>query len=381
MIPPTLEVHKQTSDIDLFSHDSTHVRLVIEAEKQSDLARSKAREILQKYSKDYNEDGEKKNEETGMEENRDDGFQSTIEKYSQSPYINCINQYSPEEDEEAKRDENEGVFDKGELEDLTDDDVAQIARFLQPLSPKGLRRNKAKKVSGQFEFKRINNGAISVVKSNRKLEIITNPDDILEHAEAFAASKKNTKKNKKGGFSPKKGKKGGLRRRFSFSSRSRGGTTDSGIYTDDACLKISSSQSQTEAYINSMNDKSPTTAVAAAAVNPLNKEVKTGDLPPIPTKKKPAERRFSIVAPSSVATASDVDGEEIISVVSNISDISEVSVAEKYKNRGPTVLTKAMLEQAVIPDTICLKYKKKQTKMQSLGLKMKRKLSFGKRQI
>ena len=381
MIRPTLEVNKQSSDIDLFSHDSTHVRLVIEAEKQSDLARTKAREILQKYSKDYNEDGEKKNEEPGMQENRDDGFQSTIEKYSQSPYIHCMDQYSPEEDEEAKRDENEGVFDKGGLEDLTDDDVAQIARCLQPLSPKGLRRNKAKKVSGQFEFKRINNGAISVVKSNRKLEIITNPDDILEHAEAFAAAKKNTKK-KKGGFSPKKGKKGGLKRRFSFSSRSRGGATDSGVFTDDACLKMSSSQSQTEAYINSMNDNSPKTA-AVAVVNPLKKEVKNGDLPPIPTKKKPAVRRLSIVAPSSVATASDgdVDGEEIISVVSNISEISEVSVAEKYKNRGPVVLTKAMLEQAVIPDTICLKYRKKQTKMQSLGLKMKRKLSFGKRQI
>jgi len=60
-----------------------------------------------------------------------------------------------------------------------------------------------------------------------------------------------------------------------------------------------------------------------------------------------------------------------------MSDLSDVSVSDKVKQRGPVVLTEAMLETAVIPDSICLKKNIKLTKMASL----RRKLSFSKGKI
>ena len=311
-------------------------------------------DILQKYSN-----------QMGEVENRDDTYPG---QYSASPYINCRNQYEndnennddgQESNDGSQKQQRHGIFD--ENFDLTEEDLEQIARCLLPLSPKGLKKNKAKQVSGRFEFKRINTGAVSVVKSHQKLDVMS-PEDLPSPKEREGAAKHGKQKD----FSPKKGKRGGLRRRFSFSSnRSKSGKdVDSGIHTDDALFHGYEEQEQKQ--------KSPTK-------QGLDKKIKAGDLPPKPSPRSKPKRELSesVGAPSSRATASDVDHEEVISVESDMSDLSEMSIAEKAKERGPIVLTEAMLKTAVIPDTICLKKNVKLTKMEAL----RRKLSFSKGKI
>ena len=357
---PRLDEHETSEQtLDLFSHDSTHVHLVIEAEKQSTIAREKAMEILQKYSNQMAET-----------ETRDDTYPG---QYSASPYINCRNQYVNDNDNEndaadddgqksndgSQLQQRHGIFDH-DFDELTEEDLEQIARCLLPLCPKALRKNKAKQVSGRFEFKRIITGAVSVVKSHQKLDIMS-PEDLSVMKEREGAPKNGKQRD----FSPKKGKRGGLRRRFSFSSRSKAGKdVDSGIYTDDALFHGDGGQEEKQM---------PPTKKG------LNKKAKAGDLPPKPSPRPKPKRALSesVGAPSSRATASDADHEEVISVESDLSDLSETSISEKARERGPIVLTEAMLQTAVIPDMICLKKKVKLTKLEVL----RRKLSFSKGKI
>jgi hypothetical protein len=381
------EYSKSEQTLDLFSHDSTHVRLVLEAEKQSNLARSKAMDILQKYSKDYGIDNDDDEKHRDMEnpsgyEERDEQDLVIDDQNMDSPYIQTRSQFidingqdSPQdldaqsfagsEGEQVKND----VFDE-KCDELTEEDLEHIAYCLLPLSPKGLRKNKAKHISGRFEFRRINSGSVSVVKSHQTLSIMS-PEELKKQQGGLEVGKKTIKTRKDpNDFSPKKGKPGGLRRRFSFSSRSRASRDfDSGIHTDDACLH------GTDDDVNNKERKQPHSTPLHSS--PLHKEVKKGDLPPKPTPKPKPVRKMSLGAPSSRATASDVDYDEVISAITNMSDISEVSIAEKAKERGPIVLTEAMLKTAIIPETICLKTKVKLTKIEVL----KRKFSFGKGKI
>lgn len=383
------EFNKSEQTLDVFSHDSTHVRLVLEAERQSNLARSKAMDILQKYSKDYGMDNNDDNnlqtelDNAYSDEDRDDRNLG-IDQNPESPYVQTRSQFidmngqdTPQdldvqslagsEGEQLKND----VFDE-KCDELTEEDLEHIAHCLLPLSPKGIKKNKAKQVSGRFEFRKINSGSVSVVKSHQKLSIMS-PDD-LKKQQGESAIDKNAIKTRKdqNDFSPKKGKPGGLRRKFSFSSRSRASKdVDSGIHTDDACLHGTATDDE-----SNIKDRKQSHSTQIHS-SPLQKEVKEGDLPPKPTPKPKPVRKMSMGAPSSRATASDVDYDEVISAITNMSDISEVSIAEKAKERGPVVLTEAMLKTAVIPETICLKTKVKLTRIEVL----KRKFSFGKGKI
>mmetsp|Transcript_12249 Transcript_12249/g.22960 ORF Transcript_12249/g.22960 Transcript_12249/m.22960 type:complete len:394 (+) Transcript_12249:300-1481(+) len=385
------EFNKSEQTLDVFSHDSTHVRLVLEAEKQSNLARSKAMDILQKYSKDYGiddiDDKQQHQQQSELEnspsdEDRDDR-DLMIDLTMESPYIQSRSQFmdmNRQEDtpqdldvqsctaSEGEQQKND-VFDE-KCEELTQEDLEHIAHCLMPLSPKGLKRNKAKQISGRFEFRRINSGSVSVVKSHRALSIMS-PEDFKKQ-QGGSTAVKNTIKTREdpNEFVPKKGKPGSLRRRFSFSSRSRASKdVDSGIHTDDACLQGTDDES------NKKERKQPHSTQVHS--NPLQKQVKEGDLPPKPSPKIKPVRRMSMGAPSSRATASDIDYDEVISVVTDMSDISEVSIAEKAKDRGPVVLTEAMLKTAIIPETICLKTQVKLTRIEAL----KRKFSFSKGKI
>jgi hypothetical protein len=377
---------KSENTFDLMSHDSTHVRLVLEAENQSKMARSKAMDMLQKYSKELPKDSgcDKENDISNSNpdnsEERDDICPAG--QYSASPYINCMNQFTnnDEQEEEQQQQEQHQQEQQGEsnirleeqeqqrddifndnFQELTERDLEQIARCLIPLSPKGLKKHKAKQVSGRFEFKRINTGGLSIVKCFQK-QTIMSPEDLPSNKKSEGGSVQ-SQKTKQKDFTPKKGKRGGLRRRFSFSSKSKAGKdADSGIFTDDALLH---------------EENKDTKESLSPIKQGLNKKIKAGDLPPKPTPRPKPTRKMSIGAPSSRATASDVDYEEVISVESDMSDLSDVSVSDKVKQRGPVVLTEAMLETAVIPDSICLKKNIKLTKMASL----RRKLSFSKGKI
>lgn len=361
---------KSEMTLDVFSHDSTHVRLVIEAEKQSNIARTKALEILNKYSKDFDDENVDKENGKNEDEGRDDG--QGVSKSQTSPYTEARNQYidisnkevpCDDEDDCGDASQKDGVFDE-KFEDLSEEDLEHIARCLKPLSPKGLKKKKNKNISGRFEFKRINNGALAVVKSHDELKIMKSSD-----ASKLPGENENEAKEERRGrrFSLKHRKASRRARSRSRASRD----FDSGIHTDDACLQNMDEQTVKDSSKLKMNVK-PSQPV-------LNKEIKKGDLPPKPNvkPKEKIKRDGSVEAPSSRATVSDADIEEIISVVSSMSSLSEKSVAEKMKERGPIVLTQAMLETAVIPDMICLKKNVKLTKMQVL----KRKLSFSKGKI
>jgi len=363
---PSFDRMTSEQTFDVFSHDSTHVNLVMEAEKESNIARLNAMDILQKYSKDIADDDDDDDKTT--KEERDER-QLTINRYSASPYIDCRNQYRENTDVENNSADEQSkassktpppsVFD--EWDAPTEQDIEQLVKHLLPLSPKGWKKNKAKQISGRFEFKQINS-VLSVVKSHNELSI-KSPDSQSQGGGDGSVSV--------GKMKVKKGKKGGMRRRFSFSSRSKAGgrDVDSGIHTDDAYLQD----------VHIVKDITPPEQPGNPGNSQPHKTVKKGDLPPKPVTTPKAKQRnlsLSLASPSSQGSASDIDGDEVISVASNLSDLSLISVSEKARLRGPIVLTTAMLqtmENAVIPDMICLKHSVKLSKMAIL----KRKLSFG----
>lgn len=387
---------KSEQPLDLFSHDSTHVQLVIEAEKQSNLARLKAMDILSKYSRDVQDETkdvedtkdakdvkdtrdmndtrdkiENNDNEEATEEERDDDERDIT---TSSSYYEVRNQYMNDKeeipcDDDYVKSQKDDIFNN-KFGELTDEDIEHIARCIVPLSPKGLKRNKVKNVSGRFEFKRINTGTVSVVKSHEKLTIISKEELSKAAGKAIESKNKSTQRGrKKKGLVSRIAGRSRSRSRSRMRSRSRNRDMDSGIMTDDACLQNVDEQTvQNNARLQPRQEKPVK----------LNKEVKRGDLPPKPMPKpNPIKRERSFGAPSSRATASDEDYEEVISVESSMSPLSEVSVAEKMKQRGPIVLTQGMLDTAVIPEMICLKTYVKLTKIQ----KLKRKLSFSKGRI
>lgn len=380
--------------LELFSHDSTHVRLVMEAERQSDLARERATSILQKYSKDADNDKGNAQQKQATESRDEINHHAQYNPYSNSRFED--NDYVEEENNNGKYDvidsflqhekerrseednDDDGASQEQEetaqnemfemMQDTSPVDMAHIAHCLLPLSPKGAPKNKAKRISGQFEFKRINGGALTVVK--------TAGEDGSHHSFQSQLSKSSRgSKKSMSSKSSKKSKRGGFRRRFSFGSRSK-----CSMNTEDALIGASRSVSERV----TKQEKNNTDANAKTGVGPSTdtkttpeKEKRTGDLPPKPRPPKP---RVNSVAPSSKAEASDAGEEEVISVVSDISELSLESVAQKARNRlktGPIVLNEAMLSEARIPETICLKKQMKLTKIE----KIKRKISFRKGNI
>lgn len=370
---------KSDPSLDVLSHDSTHVRLVMEAEKQSSIARYNASEILSKYSKDKSVDEPDKNEE-GRDDDVDDKQEEPLEPQI-SEYMEYRNEYidNNKEKQDVTANNNndetsskkESVFDE-QFEEITDEDLEHIAKCIMPLSPKGLKKGKKKKMSGRFEFMRINNGALTVVKSHRKMNIKSTGDISEEKKEEKELeSEKSAEPEKRGRLFSMKSRRSSRRSR----SRSRASRDfDSGIHTDDACLQNLDEQS--------VKEKSKLKMKAKPTQSAYNKEVKQGDLPPKPSMPKPkvspkSDDDKSVISTSSKATASDYDFEEVISVETGMSSLSEMSVSEKMKKRGPIVLTESMIDNAVIPDMICLKMNVKLTKIQVL----KRKMSFSKGKI
>ena len=378
--------------LDLFSHDSTHVRLVMEAERQSDLARERATSILQKYSKDA--DNDKGNaQQNQATESRDEINQHTqynpynnsrledhanIEEENNNGKYDVIDSFLQHEKERRNEEDNDDASQEPEetaqnemfemMQDTSPVDMAHIAHCLLPLSPKGAPKNKAKRISGQFEFKRINGGALTVVKSAS--EDGSHYSFQSQHSKSSRRSKKST--SSKGS---RKSKRKGFIRRLSFGSRSK-----CSMNTEDALIGASRSVSErvTKQEKNDIdNDAKTAKGPLTGTKTTPEKEKRAGDLPP---KPRPPTRRVNSVAPSSKAEASDAGEEEVISVVSDISDLSLESVAQKARNRlknGPIVLNEAMLSEARIPETICLKKQMKLTKIE----KIKRKISFRKGNI
>ena len=348
------------SNLDLFSHDSTHVRLVIEAERQSSLAREKAASILMKLSMevevggasqvetnnkvvkdttastDETDEVDVEDEKEPKEEQRDDN--GIDGDNVESNFDNLRIDADPDIDESSnpsKNEENNKNYVFELMAAPSEDDIEHLKQCIMPLSPSGFRKS-SKPISGQFEFKRMNS-VLTVVKSF--------DDDSMKSFGSSTAASKKSKSSKSSRFSwrSRKGK---------HSTRSNANSfTDSNALTDEAFM-----MEVYEEEVRNMRKKKI-------------KVRKTGDLPPR------TKRRSNTFVGSIGGNASDADREDVISVVSNMSELSLESISHRMvRDISPlVVVTDESQLQTRIPETICLK---SQVKLSKLG-KIRRKLSFG----
>ncbi len=335
------------SNLDLFSHDSTHVRLVIEAEKQTSLARERASQILQKLSMEVGEHDketalilsklsmdvalpEKDSIDSDHERNINESAEARDESnYNDYKGVNFDNiRMSVENDDSSSPSVNKSNNDTKvfELMDTpNEDDIAHLKQCILPLSPSGAPKGKGKRISGQFEFKRMNS-VLTVVKS-------------FEDSSVDSAKSKTSRSSR---FSLRR--KGSMR--SNRTSKSLNSFNESNALTDDAFLQ--------EIYDDEIKKQK-------------KKEKRSGDLPP-------RLRKRSIIGSMGSSAAGDAEREDVISVVSNLSELSLESIGFKVKksNNGPIVVTEESLRPPRIPDVLCLKTQIKLSRM----TKLKRKMSF-----
>ncbi len=325
------------SNLDLFSHDSTHVRLVIEAERQTSLAREKAASILQKISVDA-DDSKRERQTSGetaaavrdveKDERDDEADNNNNEPNFDNLRIQADLDHVHRDDSSFTKEgrvTDSKVFEQ--FEGTTKDDIEHLKRCIQPLSPSAKHK---KRISGKFEFKRMNS-VLTVVKS-------MDEDSNQSYSGSVGSKKsKSSKSSKKSRVTIKsKGSFGSKKTLNSF--------TQSNALTDDAWVQ----------------------ELAVKETKKMKKKKKkAGDLPP-----RSSHRRS--YAGSMGVAASEADREDIISVISNLSELSNESITHKARDNSPLVVTDVSQLQPRIPDTICLKTQQKMTRMALL----KRKLSF-----
>ena len=344
--------------LDLLSHDSTHLRLVIEAERQTSLARSRVASSLQNLSKEVKEHdkeaatilkqmsmdvaentncvGNESKPQNEPPEKRDDNSVKDVEEQNFDglrilPDINL--EIDNSSNPSVNKDGNDNkVFERMEMP--SENDIEHLKQCILPLSPSGAHSSKGKhRISGQFEFKKMNN-VLMVVRS-------IDEDSKQSYTSSVDSTKSKTSKSsrsrswfrRRGSGASKNGAHKSLHS-FSFSN----------AFTDDAWLQ--------ETY-----DK---------VAKKSTKEKKSGDLPPRAKKK-------IYDLGSTGAAASDIDREDVVSVVSCLSDLSLESITHKArKNTSMIVVTDSTLREIRIPDILCLKKRVKPSKL----TKLKRKLSF-----
>lgn len=335
------------SNLDLFSHDSTHVRLVIEAEKQTILARERASQILQKLSMEVGEHDKEAAlilsklsmevalpEKDSSDSDHDRNINESAEARDESNYndykgVNFDNIRMPVDNDDSsspsanKSNNDTKVFEL--MDTPSEDDIAHLKQCILPLSPSGAPKGKkGNRISGQFEFKRMNS-VLTVVKS-------------FEDSSVDSAKSKTSRSSR---FSLRR--KGSMR--SNRTSKSLYSFNESNALTDDAFLQ--------DIYNDEIKKQK-------------KKEKRSGDLPP-------RLRKRSIIG-SMGSVAGDAEKEDVISVVSNLSELSLESIGFKVKknNNGPIVVTEESLRPPRIPDVLCLKTQIKLSRM----TKIKRKLSF-----
>lgn len=343
------------SSLDLPSQDSTHLRLVIEAERQTSLARSivasrlqilskevkehdkQAATILQQMSMNVTENskyagGEPQNE---PEDQRDENCSKNIIQQNfddlriQRDVGMEMDDYS---NPSVNKTSNETkLFEKMEMP--SDDEIKHLKKCIQPLSPSGAYSGKCKnRISGQFEFKKMNN-VLMVVRS-------IDDDSKQSYVSSGGSTKSKASKSSRSWF-----RRRGSDRSQSGAIKSLNSFSSSNAFTDDAWMQ----QSREKELSKSTKLK------------------KVGDLPPRMMKKKIYDLG------STGAAASDIDREDVVSVVSSLSELSLESITHKArKNTSMVVVTDATRREMRIPDVLCLK---KEVKLSKLT-KLKRKLSF-----
>lgn len=341
----------------LFSHDSTHVRRVQEAERQTNLARERAATILRKMSVEVEEHDKQtatilsklsmevayhsrdtiKNEGGSPEDSRDEGYDKNCPEVNFDSFripMDIDDASYPSEDHS-----NNDVKVFEQIDAPTENDIEHLKQCILPLSPSGVPKGHRKRLSGQFEFKRMNS-VLTVVRSF---------DDDSKHSYGSTADSKSKSRLSRFPFGRKNASKSN-RSKGSGKSQSSSTLSESNALTDDA--RLLQEVCETEKNVGNKKEK---------------KEKKTGDLPPR------AKRRSAVG--SMKAAASDAEREDVISVLSNLSDLSLESISHKVKNSAPLVVTDADMasrQEVRIPDILCLKI---QVKLSPIT-KITRKLSF-----
>jgi hypothetical protein len=338
------------SNLDLFSHDSTHVQLVIEAEKQTNLARKKVAMLMQKLSTDAAEKKSFDREETDDARDETDGIDdgdgnddgdANDPGENDEHNINLDNlriqadnvDTSSNASEHKSNDNDDGnrVFEK--MVEPSQNDIEHLKQCILPLSPSAGHK---KRISGKFEFKRMNS-VLTVVKSF---------DDESKNSYSSAGTGK-SKSSKSGFFIRRKG-----------SMQSRG--------TEDSCHSFNDSNALTDdAWMMAICEKEKRNMMKKQRKK--DKKAGKGDLPPRSSKRR------NYGGSTGAAASEAADREDVISVHSTLSELSLESVGRKIRNNGPLVVTESQREIR-IPDTICLKT---QIKLSRLG-RLRKRLSFNK---
>lgn len=367
------------NESDLFSHDSTHVRLVIEAEKQTNLARERCASILQKLSMDVQDTDkeaahilsklsmevvlpEKDSIEavdTRDESDNENSFEingggMNFDNF-RIPPVNADDDHSHHSDDDEIN--NNNMFEQ--METPNDIDIEHLRQCILPLSPSGIRKGRRKRISGQFEFKKMNS-VLTVVKSFDN--------------QSFALPKESRSPRSPRTPTPTKPRRS--KSRLSFRRKSKVKSEESPS-SSAVSLNESNAITDDEKMIEEICDKEEKNddkkKHSLSSPKSPKKEKRAGDLPPRITKQsvKGGIVIGSIGTGSIGAIASDAEREDVVSVYSSISDLSEESVTQKIK-KGPFVVTEASMRPVRIPDILSLKAPAKPT---TFG-KIKRKLSF-----
>lgn len=336
----------------MFSHDSTHVHLVREAERLSLDARKKAQDVLLRYVRDsYEKSWDGRDDTYNIEDAKNSSDVVLIEDLANFSFKIPENYNDARSNDDGERDvdptddsvggeNSEGgsqVFDHYRLETSTSEDIEQIGRCLEHFSPKaGRKRNSKNKLSGQYQFKTINS-VVAVVK---------NVDDasIQSFQSLRQPSSTSTRKTSS------------LKKIFSLKKQSSSTTNNSS--------KIMGQSVNTDATV--VKGETPMSTIIRT-----NRDFKNGHLPP-KTPQVSSRLPKAPSASSSQATASNVDPDEFICAESSVSDISIDSIGEKAKRKHHSLTVTT--DNIEIPVSICIKKKVRLKKIEVI----KRKFSFSK---
>lgn len=331
----------------LYSNDSTHMQLVMEAERLSLDARKKAHDILLKYTGDsyeksldgrddtYSiEDSKGSNDVVLYEDLKSFSFQIPETHNDTRSNDDGERDDDPADDslDEEKSEGSYQVFDRYRLETSTSEDIEHIGRCIEQFSPKaGSKRKTKNKLSGQYQFKTINS-VVAVVK---------NVDDAS--MQSFQSLRQSSTVSTR--------KTSSLKNIFSF-------------------RKQSLSKNSSRKVLGKSDDTGAKGENPVSTIFRPSRESENGGLPPKIPQMSSSSKTPS--ASSSQATASNADPDEFVCAESSMSDISMESIGEKAKRQKQSIVMTT--DHTAIPVSICIKKKVRLKRIQVI----KRKFSFSK---
>ena len=315
--------------------------LVLNAEKRSVLAREKAAALLIKYSED-NEDGNqwmeraKMSEANPLDETETPQKEGRAEMHLSLSTIDLDDERFEEErnvpnltDEEIYDSETSHEKNTPQTRHPTREDYEKLKGRILPLSPQS--KTKSKRLSGSYEFK---------LDDGNELRIVKSKDESCRSLMSTGSKKSlNSPERKKGKLPP----------RHNTPSKSLGKSSLLSRFSSNRSQRSGSGSWRVGSFEESRGESNA--ATDDALVQEITGAVSgTRPLPLPPSNRSEFESNRGMGS-----TISDGDHDEIISVISIISEITDAT-PERTK-QGLTIITSTDRTNPRIPDTLLLKVK------------------------